>query len=1142
MQQHDNGSYVFSPTDLVNFLGCSHSTILDIRSFTQKMDKCGVSESDMLLRRKGDEHEAAYLASLKMSGKRVAEIPKHASPIERVRITKEVMRKGADIIFQAALLNGNWIGFADFLIKTATPSSLGPYSYEVTDTKLARHVRAKHLVQLGVYASLLASYQDKRPAQTYVVLGDNSTASFSVDDYFSYVQHAMQRLQDFAASPPAESYPEPCSHCASCHWQEVCATKWKDDDHLSLVANIQRSQTAKLERAGIKTVAQLAALPKGTRIPDLNPQVLDRLRSQAALQHNKRQTNRNTFELLASEVGRGFSRMPKPDAGDLFFDMEGDPLYPQGLEYLFGISFFKDGTLTFLPFWAHSHEEERAAFAQFMEFLKQHLTAHPNAYIYHYNHYETTALKRLACRYATAEHQLDDLLRRMKFVDLYKVVREAVRVSEPSYSLKNLEVFYMDERGGNVTTAGDSIVVYNKWRETGEAHLLQEIANYNEVDCVSTAKLRDWLLSHRSSSGAWFDGSSTTTDAEAAADKTAARLEREARYADFQTKLLSSATSCDCRGPLADLLEFHAREGRPQWWEYFDRPSRFEEELLEDTECLAGLRLASPPQTVKRSLLHTYKFPAQETKRRAGDQVTDISTLSAAGTIEFLDEDKLVVEIKRGANKGPLPDSLNIGPAGPIRSDALREAIYRYASDILAGRSSYPAIDDILTKSDPRLKSRESGRPIADGDDLLADTVDAVADLADSYLFVQGPPGAGKTYTTAYTIVELIRRGKKVGVAANSHKVIHNLLDVIETMAKERKVTFAGVKKSSAGNPESVYSGNFIGSEDKSDNISLSASLLAGSAWLFAHERFDQHLDYLFIDEAGQVSVANVIAMGVAARNIVLVGDQMQLGQPIQGVHPGEAGVSILDYLLAKQATVSPERGIFLNHTRRLSPDICKFISDAFYEGRLAPADDNYKRRLKFKAPIAGITPQGIHFIPVSHAGCSQKCEEEAKVIKEYFGNLLGQTFIDKDGITRAMTANDILIVTPYNVQVNHLRSVLPAGAKVGTVDKFQGQEAPVVLVSMVTSDAECLPRDIDFLFSANRLNVAISRAQCLAVVLASPKLLEVPCKSIEHLRLVNKLCQLAAYATSNKQSSDAETASSTIAVRASQGGSLGSH
>jgi uncharacterized protein len=812
--------------------------------------------------------------------------------------------------------------------------------------------------------------------------------------------------------------------------------------------------------------------------------------------------------------------MPNPDLGDLFFDMEGDPLHPDGLEYLFGLCLWTNGKLAFRAFWAHDHAEERIAFGQFMNFLSSHLTANPGAYIYHYNHYETTALKRLACRYAIAEHQLDDLLRRMKFVDLYRVVREAIRVSEPAYSIKNLEVFYMEKREGEVATAGDSIVFYHRWRETGEAQLLQQIADYNEVDCISTAKLREWLLTHRPQRTAWFDGPPAAIDADKAADKTAARLEREARYADYQDKLLQTATGAEAyRRHLADLLEFHAREARPQWWEYFDRQNRFEDELLDDTECLAGLTLLGRPQQVKRSFLHTYRFPPQESKLKAGDQIIDVTTLTPAGTIEHIDDENLVVQIKRGTKGGPLPDRLNIGPGGPINSDALREAVYRFAADVLAGMNSYPAIRDILGKALPRIHARHHGQAIAIGDDLLAATTEAAAGLTDSYLFIQGPPGAGKTYTSAHVIVELIRRGKKVGVAANSHKVIHNLLDMIETMAENVGVTFDGIKKSSAGNDESVYSGTFIQSEDKSENISLNASLLAGSAWLFAHERFDRHLDYLVIDEAGQVSVANVIAMGTAARNIILVGDQMQLGQPIQGVHPGEAGLSILDFLLGNQATVAPDRGIFLNQTRRLHPTVCQFISDAFYEGRLAPHSGNAARRLIFESPIDGITPQGIHFLPVAHAGCSQKSEEEGRTVKEYFEQLVGQRFVDKDASTRVMTTNDILVVSPYNVQVNHLKSVLPAGARVGTVDKFQGQEAPVVLVSMATSDAECLPRDIDFLFSANRLNVALSRAQCLAVVVANPKLLETPCRTIDQLKLVNKFCQLVEYAAGSSKS-----------------------
>ena len=1115
MQKRDDGTYLFSPTDLVNVLGCSHCTVLDLRAFSEPLKRDEESESERLLRRKGAEHEAAYLQSLKDAGKTVVEIPKDASIADRSRMTREAMRKGADVIYQAALLGENWGGYADFLIKTASPSDLGPFSYEATDTKLARHPRVKDLIQLGVYSSLLASRQGASPKQSRLILGDGSVADFTSNDFASYVRHAMQRLEDFAASPPPDSYPEPCSHCSTCHWKETCAAQWQQDDHLSLVANIRRTQSAKLERAGVQTVAQLAGLPADTRIPDLHPQVFQRLRAQAALQEHKRRTGEDRFELISSEPGRGFCRLPKPDPGDLFFDMEGDPLHPNGLEYLFGLSFLIDGKPHFKAFWAHDHQEERATFRQFMQFLIEHLDAHPAAFIYHYNHYETTALKRLACRYAVAEHQLDDLLRRMKFVDLYKVVRESIRVSEPAYSIKNLETFYMAKREGSVATAADSIVVYHRWRETGDPELLRQIANYNEVDCISTNKLRDWLLTHRPQALAWFNGPPPPSDAEGAAETTAARVQREERYAGFQLRLLAAATDgeSDFRRHLADLLDFHAREARPQWWEYFDRQTRFDDELLDDTECMAGLTIACPPQTVKRSLLHTFRFPPQESKRKAGDQVVDVATLTSAGTIEDIDDENLVVSLKRATNSGPLPETLNIGPGGPINSDPLREAIYRFATDVLAGNNSYPAVRDILTKATPRIHDRHPGDAIVTGNDLLAATTQALSHLNDSYVFIQGPPGAGKTYTSAHVILELIRQGKKIGVAANSHKAIHNVLDMIEKIAEQRGIVFEGIKKS-AGTHESAYEGKFIHSEETSENISLEASLLAGTAWLFADERFDRHLDYLIIDEAGQVSVANVIAMGTAARNIVLVGDQMQLGQPIQGVHPGEAGLSILDFLLGGQATVAPDRGIFLNQTRRLHPSICQFISEAFYEGRLDADPENAKRHLIFESPIEGISPLGIHFLPVRHTGCSQKSEEEGRTINEYFQKLLGQKFVDKDGSVRTMTTDDILVVSPYNVQVNHLKSILPAGARVGTVDKFQGQEAPVVLVSMATSDAECLPSDIDFLFSANRLNVALSRAQCLAIVTANPKLLETTCRTIPQLRLVNKFCQLVEFAS----------------------------
>ena len=380
-----------------------------------------------------------------------------------------------------------------------------------------------------------------------------------------------------------------------------------------------------------------------------------------------------------------------------------------------------------------------------------------------------------------------------------------------------------------------------------------------------------------------------------------------------------------------------------------------------------------------------------------------------------------------------------------------------------------------------------------------------------SYLFIQGPPGAGKTYISSHIITDLLKCGKKIGIASNSHKAIHNLLEKVEAVARDKNINFQGIKKSSGTNPESIYESDFTHSVSKIEDINLGTDLFAGTVWTFSHEHFDNQLDYLFIDEAGQVATANVVAMANATQNIILIGDQMQLGQPIQGTHPGEAGLSILEYLLGDHATIPPERGIFLGQTRRMRATVCDFISDAFYESRLLAHESTNARHLKLKN--THLPGEGIALIHARHTGCSQKNTYEGDILKQHYHDLLGQSFTDKDGGTRPITIDDILVVTPYNVQVNYLRSILPEGAKIGTVDRFQGQEAPIVLISMVTSSAEDLPRNIEFLYSKNRLNVAISRTQCLAVVIMSPKLLEIPCSTVEQVKLVNSFCLLNNYA-----------------------------
>ena len=421
----------------------------------------------------------------------------------------------------------------------------------------------------------------------------------------------------------------------------------------------------------------------------------------------------------------------------------------------------------------------------------------------------------------------------------------------------------------------------------------------------------------------------------------------------------------------------------------------------------------------------------------------------------------------------------------------------------------------ILARRVPALAGHVEGQPVIPGEDGTVEAViDAVSRLEDSYLFIQGPPGAGKTYTGSHVIAALLKQGKKVGVSSNSHKAINNLLHAIETCATDQGVRFRGVKKSSGD--ETLLGGTLI--EDvnsKGDITTDDYDLIAGTAWLFSDEGLDHSLDYLFVDEAGQVSLAHLLAMGASARNIVLLGDQMQLQQPIQGTHPGHSGESTLDYLLQGEATIAGDRGVFLDTTWRMHEDVCRFISDAVYDGRLQPEPDNQRQRLVLgKDAHPEFRPTGIRFVPVAHDGCSQRSQEEAAVVKSMYDSLLRQSYVDRQGRRHRMTAGNILVVAPYNMQVNLLKQTLTDGARVGTVDKFQGQEAEAVIVPMATSSGDYLPRFMEFLYSKNRLNVALSRARCLALLVASPELMTIKCNTVEQIELVNTLCWVDEYAT----------------------------
>ncbi len=1030
-----DGQLLLSATDLVNFLGCRHAAYLDLRDLTDPAPLPERDAATMLILEKGIEHEKRYLASLKARGLAVVEIaPEGFDLVERSALARRTMRAGAAVIYQAALLAPPWHGYADFLERVAEPSSFGPWGYQAVDTKLGGRAKPEHAIQVAAYSKLLGIEQGRAPRHMHVMLGDNRRVSLRVSDFAHYHGVAQRRLEAFANRPPQSSVAEPCGHCRICRWQGRCEAEWEAGDHLTLVANITRNQTRRLREAGIATIRALAALAAETRVPGIQPDTHGRLRHQAALQVAKRDTGANRVETLPLASGRGFARLARPDPGDIFFDIEGARFVEDGsLEYLFGLVALDDGVPRYTAFWAHDRQAEKRAFEDAMDFIAARLDARPNAHVYHYASYEETALKRLAMVHGTQEARLDDLLRRRKLVDLCKVVREGVRISEPSYSLKNLEVFYGGERAGAVTTARDSMVVYDRWQQTGDAALLDEIRVYNEADCRSLLSCRDWLLSLRPSGLPWFEEAAIL---EPGAARNEERKESEKRNAALVAALLTGAPEADrpWRELAGQLVDFHKREAKPTWWAMFARRELNEDELIDDAECIGGLRTdrERAPAPDRRSTTYSFRFPAQDFKLRLGDRPRIAETLEPAGEVVGIDEDAFEISLRRSTVKGPLPHALSLIPAGPVGDKVLRAAVARYAKAVRDGREErYAAVTGILRRDRPLCRGRA-----AIGDDV-ARAIDAVGRLDRSHLVIQGPPGAGKTYAASRAIVEMLARAKRIGVSSHSHKAINVLLRAVEAAAAERGLRFRGVKKSSF--EEQYLNGSII--EDTTDNDYAAAGghdLIAGTAWLFAREELDRQLDYLFVDEAGQVSLANTLAMGASARNVVLVGDQMQLSQPLQGSHPGRSGLSALEHLLDGVATVPPERGIFLSWTHRMHPDLCRFVSDAFYDGRLLPEASTERQRLLLAADAdPGLAPTGLRFIEVEHDGCAQKSAPEAERIRRLYLSLLAQRWTDGDGRTRPIGVDHILVVSPYNMQVNLLRSRLPEGARVGTVDKL---------------------------------------------------------------------------------------------------------
>ncbi|HEX4995273.1 MAG TPA: TM0106 family RecB-like putative nuclease [Methylomirabilota bacterium] len=1103
--QHLNDRFLFSPSDLGSFLECEHLTQLELAVALREGRRPSYENSYAeLLRRKGQEHEEAFLATLRAAGRGVVEVRLAANRDFETgtKRTAEAMRAGADYVYQAVFFSQGWRGIADFLERVERPSALGAWSYQVLDTKLARHPRPEHALQLSFYSQALEETQQLAPDLAYVVLGTRERVPIRLADVTAYFRRVRARFGSAVATRPATG-PYPCHHCSFCDFRGLCEDRLEREDHLVRVAGIHRGQVKRLFGGGINTLTALAEAPPGTAVSRIAPSTFEGLREQAGLQLIRQRAGTLEWRALDVEAGRGFAALPPRAPGDVIFDLEGHPFFEpaRGLEYLFGVLLQDGAEPRYQAFWAHDRDGERRAFEALVDLIHGRLEQDPGLHVYHFSGSEPSTLKRLMAEYSTREAQVDDLLRRKVFVDLHTILRHALRAGVPSYSLKDVEALFGFTRGGAVQSGTQAILHYERWLQQRSPALLDEIAAYNLEDCRATRGLLEWLHQVRPADLPWPEA----PEPHAPSPEATRALDERQR---LRQELIDGAEPGTARWLGGELLDYHRREARPAWWAYFDRLGKSPEELLEDTEAIAYLEVdrGTPPERRKKSLVHTLIFPIQDHKLHPGAMVHDPATGRSAGEIVEIDDTTGRLRLQRGPSfaSRPLPEAVVAG--GPIEDRTQRAALLRLAESIRAGDGRYPALRAILARERPSIRGVAPGAAVQTTD--LEEMKALALGLDASYLFLQGPPGTGKTWTGARIVVHLLAGKQRVGIAAQSHKAIHNLLAEVEKVARAAGVHFKGLKKSTAGNPESEYDGEFITSD--SDNATFAnagpdVQLLAGTAWLFSRPDLDGKLDHLVIDEAGQVSLADALAMGTAARNVILLGDPLQLAQVSQGVHPAGSGASVLEHLLGDAATIPVDRGVFLERSFRMHPGVSAFISEIVYAGRLHSDESAGRRTTSFGT--------GIRFAPVDHDGNRSSSDEEVARVAALIAGMRGGTFTDADGTTRPLRDDDFMVVAPYNAQVLRLRTGLPGGVRVGTVDKFQGQEAPIVFFSMATSSGEDVPRSLSFLFSRNRLNVAISRAQCLAVLVCSPRLLEARCQSIEEMQLVNALCRLVEYA-----------------------------
>lgn len=1061
-----------------------------------------------LLADKGLAHEADCLEHYREQGLSVLEIanrPKGERFSDWVRRVGNPLAEDYDVVYQMPFVHDGIRGIADFVIRVSDPES-GAISYEPVDAKLTRtEAKPGHVLQLCFYADAIEALTGTPAERMHLWLGSGEVETLRVNEFRPYWRRLrMQLSAAIEVGPDADSVPKPCSHCPFCEFNNVCEERWRSEDSLIYVAGIRQLEIAALVGADVPTLTQLAAA--SDPVEGMRGDRLNRLVGQAVLQLEAR-TDLDVsppFSIVAATEepvwGRGLEKLPAPDDGDVFLDFEGHPFWraDAGLFFLFGlIERTDDGQWEYRTWWAHDLEQEAKAVRELVGYLGQRRREFPNMHVYHYNHTERSSLERMAESHGVVESELDELVTTGAFVDLYLVILNGFQVGAESYGLKAVERLTEFQRSHDIDKGAGAVVQYERYMTERDDAELTAIATYNEDDVRATRALRDWLVLHRPADMPFRDA---VTEPEPGIPELNERVIRLHEYGEGTLEFF-----------LGDLLGYWWREWRayivPRMLKLQADPG----DLLADPEVLAELEFVEQiERTGKRggpiNPLMRFAFPSQTVERfpREGGRVLllDEDGKRLYSNIDHLDRTGSEVDLEWGKK---LRES-SLTPTSVVLDDFVDGtpkalALQAFADDALEGRPPNRVTLALLGRELPQFVGAGPTGGVFSDD--LDEMMRWVTQLDHSFVAIQGPPGAGKTHNAAHLIYTLVTSGQRVGITATSHVAITHLLEkVIGVFAENgRSEELRAVQKPADG------VASVAGVTLARDNPACARedfNVVAGTTWLFSSNAMaEAPVDVLVIDEAGQLSLADALAASRAAHNLILLGDPLQLPQVAQAAHPRNSGRSVLEHVVGDDVTLADGRGVFLSTTWRMHPDVCDFISDQIYEGRLS-----YQPNCKRQSTSAGT---GVRWISADHTGNATSSVEEAELVAEQVLQLIGTTWVDFDGNEEELSATDFMVVAPYNDQVRTIRERFVsdsriAGVPVGTVDKFQGKEAAVVLFSMTASSGEDVVRGMDFLFSRNRLNVAVSRARCLAYLVCTDQLLNTRARTVAGMRLLSTL------------------------------------